>query len=113
MFSKRVKLDRILTHQLLRISKTEEYSLSWYIESSNEEMLATLDKHKILPNHEDTDPVQCKDNIQQIVEIAWKEKEMHGQFPREIQGEHRVTSLNYIKMFGAIILLFSQCIMRS
>ena len=27
-----------------------------------------------------------KDNRKQIVEAAWKDKEMHGQFVRELQG---------------------------
>ena len=65
---------------------TEVNSLRWYIEKSNEEMLASVNKHQILLNDEAAEPKQYKDNRKQIVEAAWKDKEMHGQFVRELQG---------------------------
>ena len=65
---------------------TEVNSLRWYIEKSNEEMLASVNKHQILRNDEAVEPKQYKDNRKQIVEAAWKDKEMHGQFVRELQG---------------------------
>jgi len=66
--------------------RTEENSLSWYIENSNEEMLASVNNHKIIRNNEAVEPVQHKANRKQIVEAGRKEKEMHGQFDRELQG---------------------------
>ena len=66
--------------------RTEENSLSWYIENSNEEMLASINNHKIMRNGEAVEPVQHKANRKQRFEADWKEKEMHGQFVRELQG---------------------------
>ena len=65
---------------------TEVNSLRWYIENSNEEMLARVNKHQMLQNDEAVEPKQYKDNRKQIVEAVWKDKEMHGQFVRELQG---------------------------
>ena len=49
-------------------------------------MLASVNKHQILRNDEAVEPKQYKDNRKQIVEAVWKDKEMHGQFVRELQG---------------------------
>ena len=66
--------------------RTEENSLNWYIENSNEEMLANVNNHKIMRNDEAVEPVQYKANRKQIAEAGWKEKVMHGQFVRELKG---------------------------
>ena len=65
--------------------RKEVNSLSWYIKKSNEEMLASVNKHQILRNDEAVEPKKYKDNRRQIVEPVWKDKEMHGQFVRELQ----------------------------
>ena len=49
-------------------------------------MLASLNKHQILRNDEAVGPKQYNDNRKQIVEVVWKDKEMHVQFVRELQG---------------------------
>ena len=49
-------------------------------------MLANVNKHQILRNDEAVEPLQYKDNRKQIIEAVWREKEMHGQFVRELQG---------------------------
>ena len=50
-------------------------------------MLVSVNKHcQILRNDDAVEPVQYKDNRKQMVEAVWKEKEMHGQFVRELQG---------------------------
>ena len=67
-------------------ARTEEISLNWYIENSNEEMLASVNNHKIIRNNEAVEPVQHKVNRKQIVEAGRKEKEVYGQFDRELQG---------------------------
>ena len=61
---------------------TEVNALRWYIENSNEEMLASVNKHQILRSDEAVEPKQYKDNRKHIVEAVWKDKEMHGQFVR-------------------------------
>ena len=66
--------------------RTEENSLTWYIENSSEEMLASVNNHKLMRNDEAVEPVQYKANRKQIVEVGWKEKVMHGQFVRELKG---------------------------
>ena len=66
--------------------RTEANSLRWYRENSNEEMLASVNKHQILRNDEAVRSIQYKDNRKQIFEAVWKVKKMHGQFVRELQG---------------------------
>ena len=66
--------------------RTEENSVNWYIENSNEEMLANVNNHKIMRNDEAVEPVQYKANRKQIAKAGWKEKVMHRQFVRELKG---------------------------
>jgi len=49
-------------------------------------MLASVNNHKIMRNDEAVEPVQHKANRKQIFEAGWKEKEMHPQFVRKLQG---------------------------
>ena len=51
--------------------RTEEISLSWYIENSNEEMLASVNNHKIMRNDEAVEPVQHKANRKQMHRSAY------------------------------------------
>ena len=42
---------------------TEENSLSWYIVNSSEEMLLSVNKHKIVQNDEAVEPVQYQSKL--------------------------------------------------
>ena len=76
---------------------TEENSLGWYIKHQVEPLLVAVKNSNTINTEDVVSPTLCKETERCRVYNSWKDKVMHGQYLRELDGKDDIQSWKWLK----------------